>query len=171
MIAVLFEAKAAPAHQARYLQLAAELKPLLADIDGFIDIERFQSLTTDGKILSLSGGGMKRPSAAGSRTSSIRRRRPKDGRRFSLSTVFAWRSWCGNTVPKPEGTRMYDVHVIFRDGPGELARFGQLLGRNGVGLEGGGVFGTDAHFWWRTGKKPAVCCSTPGLPCRRCESR
>lgn len=41
-------------HQARYLQLAAELKPLLADIDGFIDIERFQSLTTDGKILSLS---------------------------------------------------------------------------------------------------------------------
>ena len=50
MIAVIFEAKAAPAHQARYLQLAAELKPLLADIDGFIDIERFQSLTTDGKI-------------------------------------------------------------------------------------------------------------------------
>ena len=54
MIAVLFEAQAAPAHQERYLQLAAELKPLLADIDGFIDIERFQSLTTDGKILSLS---------------------------------------------------------------------------------------------------------------------
>lgn len=54
MIAVLFEAQAASAHQARYLQLAAELKPLLADIDGFIDIERFQSLTTDGKILSLS---------------------------------------------------------------------------------------------------------------------
>ena len=39
---------------------------------------------------------------------------------------------------------MYDVHVIFSDMPGELARFGQLLGRNGVGLEGGGVFGTDA---------------------------
>ncbi|HDR2161468.1 TPA: antibiotic biosynthesis monooxygenase [Enterobacter cancerogenus] len=54
MIAVIFEANAEPAHQARYLQLAAELKPLLADIDGFIDIERFQSLTIDGKILSLS---------------------------------------------------------------------------------------------------------------------
>ena len=54
MIAVIFEAKAEPAYQARYLQLAAELKPLLADIDGFIDIERFQSLSTDGKILSLS---------------------------------------------------------------------------------------------------------------------
>jgi hypothetical protein len=48
---------------------------------------------------------------------------------------------------------MYDVHVIFRDGPGELARFGQLLGRNGVGLEGGGVLGTDAHFLVEDGEK------------------
>ena len=47
---------------------------------------------------------------------------------------------------------MYDVHVIFRDGPGELARFGQLLGRNGVGLEGR-VFGTDAHFTVEDGEK------------------
>ncbi len=54
MIAVLFEADVAPSKQTRYLQLAAELKPLLADIDGFISIERFQSLTTPGKILSLS---------------------------------------------------------------------------------------------------------------------
>lgn len=54
MIAVLFEADVTPAQQARYLQLAAELKPLLADIEGFISIERFQSLTTEGKILSLS---------------------------------------------------------------------------------------------------------------------
>ena len=54
MIAVLFEADVTPAQQARYLQLAAELKPLLADIEGFISIERFQSLTTPGKILSLS---------------------------------------------------------------------------------------------------------------------
>ncbi len=54
MIAVLFEADIVPAKQDRYLQLAAELKPLLAGIDGFIAIERFQSLTTQGKILSLS---------------------------------------------------------------------------------------------------------------------
>jgi hypothetical protein len=32
-------------------------------------------------------------------------------------------------------------------------RFGQLLGRNGVGLEGGGVFGTDAHFLVEDGEK------------------
>lgn len=54
MIAVLFEADIIATQQERYLQLAAELKPLLADIDGFIAIERFQSLTTSGKILSLS---------------------------------------------------------------------------------------------------------------------
>lgn len=54
MIAVIFEADTVPAKQARYLELAAELKPLLADIAGFISIERFQSLTTEGKILSLS---------------------------------------------------------------------------------------------------------------------
>lgn len=48
---------------------------------------------------------------------------------------------------------MYDVHVIFDATPGELARFGQLLGRNGVGLEGGGVFGTEAHFLVEEGEK------------------
>ncbi|KGT92487.1 antibiotic biosynthesis monooxygenase [Erwinia typographi] len=54
MIAVLFEAEALAEAQQRYLQLAAELKPLLSDTPGFISIERFQSLSTPGKILSLS---------------------------------------------------------------------------------------------------------------------
>jgi heme-degrading monooxygenase HmoA len=54
MIAVLFEADALPESRERYLQLAAELKPLLSDTPGFISIERFQSLTAPGKILSLS---------------------------------------------------------------------------------------------------------------------
>lgn len=54
MIAVLFEAEAHPEHQMRYLQLAADLSPLLKDIDGFISIERFQSLGDEKKILSLS---------------------------------------------------------------------------------------------------------------------
>ncbi len=54
MIAVIFEAEALPEAQERYLQLAAELKPLLSDTPGFISIERFQSLSTPGRILSLS---------------------------------------------------------------------------------------------------------------------
>lgn len=54
MIAVIFEADARPEAQERYLQLAAELSPLLAQTPGFIAIERFRSLNTPGKILSLS---------------------------------------------------------------------------------------------------------------------
>ncbi|MCZ0964542.1 antibiotic biosynthesis monooxygenase family protein [Paracoccus benzoatiresistens] len=54
MIAVIFEAWVPGEAQGEYLDLAAELRPLLADIDGFISIERFQSLTTPGKVLSLS---------------------------------------------------------------------------------------------------------------------
>ncbi|CBG90099.1 antibiotic biosynthesis monooxygenase family protein [Citrobacter rodentium] len=54
MIAVLFEADTQSHARERYLQLAAELKPLLSDIPGFISIERFLSLSIPGKILSLS---------------------------------------------------------------------------------------------------------------------
>ncbi|MRN64918.1 antibiotic biosynthesis monooxygenase [Brucella sp. 10RB9213] len=54
MIAVIFEAWVPGEAQTEYLDLAAELRPLLADLDGFISIERFQSLTTTGKVLSLS---------------------------------------------------------------------------------------------------------------------
>ena len=105
MIAVLFEAKAEPAHQARYLQLAAELKPLLADIDGFIDIERFQSLTTDGKILSLSWWRDEEAVRRWKQNVFHQAAQAEGRASIFLSTVFGWRSWCGNTVPKPEGMR------------------------------------------------------------------
>jgi heme-degrading monooxygenase HmoA len=52
MIAVIFEVW--PADRDRYLDLAAELRPLLVKIDGFLSIERFASLTQPDKILSLS---------------------------------------------------------------------------------------------------------------------
>lgn len=54
MIAVLFEANAVAEKQARYLELAAQLRSELDKVEGFIAIERFQSLSTEGKILSLS---------------------------------------------------------------------------------------------------------------------
>ena len=54
MIAVIFEVQAKPGQQQAYLDTAAALRPLLAQIDGFISIERFESLVTPGKILSLS---------------------------------------------------------------------------------------------------------------------
>ena len=54
MIAVIFEVQAKPGQQRAYLDAAAMLRPLLAQVDGFISIERFESLVTPGKILSLS---------------------------------------------------------------------------------------------------------------------
>lgn len=54
MIAVIFEALPRPEHRQRYLDIAAALKPLLLEIDGFISIERFQSLSEPDKLLSLS---------------------------------------------------------------------------------------------------------------------
>lgn len=54
VIAVIFEGIAQEAQKDAYLDAAARLRPLLAEIDGFLSIERFQSLTTPGKILSLS---------------------------------------------------------------------------------------------------------------------
>ncbi len=54
MIAVIFEVYPADGKVQEYLDIAAELKPLLQNIDGFISIERFSSLVEEGKILSLS---------------------------------------------------------------------------------------------------------------------
>lgn len=54
MIAVIFEVEPHPDRRQDYLDIAAELKPRLEGIDGFVSIERFESLTTQGKILSLS---------------------------------------------------------------------------------------------------------------------
>jgi heme-degrading monooxygenase HmoA len=54
MIAVIFEVMLAPGGQQEYLDLASSLRPELDNVDGFISIERFASLTNDGKILSLS---------------------------------------------------------------------------------------------------------------------
>lgn len=54
MIAVIFEAWPEDGRVDEYLDVAATLRPMLATIDGFISIERFQSLTEPGKVLSLS---------------------------------------------------------------------------------------------------------------------
>jgi heme-degrading monooxygenase HmoA len=54
MHAVIFEVTFAEGRKQEYLDLAASLRPLLAAIDGFISIERFESLSQPGKILSLS---------------------------------------------------------------------------------------------------------------------
>ncbi|BBK35390.1 antibiotic biosynthesis monooxygenase [Allostella sp. ATCC 35155] len=54
MIAVMFEFVPRPGRREDYLAIAAELKPVLEEIDGFISVERFQSLSDPDKVLSLS---------------------------------------------------------------------------------------------------------------------
>ncbi len=54
MIAVIFEVQIADGQKNSYLHMAAKMRPLLDEIDGFISIERFESLSQPGKLLSLS---------------------------------------------------------------------------------------------------------------------
>jgi heme-degrading monooxygenase HmoA len=54
MIAVIFEVWPEQGREQEYLDIAATLRPLLDGIDGFISVERFESLYEPGKLLSLS---------------------------------------------------------------------------------------------------------------------
>jgi heme-degrading monooxygenase HmoA len=54
MIAVIFEFEPDPGRRQEYLDIAAALRPELEKVDGFISIERFQSLADPSRILSLS---------------------------------------------------------------------------------------------------------------------
>jgi heme-degrading monooxygenase HmoA len=54
MIAVIFEVRPRSGQEAAYLEKAAALARELEKIDGFISVERFESLTEPGKLLSLS---------------------------------------------------------------------------------------------------------------------
>ena len=54
MIAVIFELSPKSEHSGTYFDIAAELRSLVESIDGFVSIERFQSISQPGKFLSLS---------------------------------------------------------------------------------------------------------------------
>jgi heme-degrading monooxygenase HmoA len=54
MIAIIFEVIPAEGRKDEYLAIAAGLKAELEASDGFVSVERFQSITNPGKMLSLS---------------------------------------------------------------------------------------------------------------------
>jgi heme-degrading monooxygenase HmoA len=54
MMVVIFEVVPREGQRQTYLDAAAALRPLLEQVEGFISVERFESLTQPGKLLSLS---------------------------------------------------------------------------------------------------------------------
>ncbi|MCB1384409.1 MAG: antibiotic biosynthesis monooxygenase [Nitratireductor sp.] len=54
MIAVIFELEPAEGQREAYLDIAAGLRGELEKLDGFISVERFESLSRPGRMLSLS---------------------------------------------------------------------------------------------------------------------
>ena len=54
MIGVIFEVWPKPEYKDKYLEIAAELRATLEKIDGYISVERFQSISDENKMLSLS---------------------------------------------------------------------------------------------------------------------
>lgn len=54
MIAVIFEVEPSAQGFDAYLEHAARLRPMLEQIDGFISVERFRSLSNPNKLVSLS---------------------------------------------------------------------------------------------------------------------
>ncbi len=54
MIAVIFEVTPLPGQETRYFEIAATLREHLEQMDGFVSVERFQSLSRPGSYLSLS---------------------------------------------------------------------------------------------------------------------
>jgi heme-degrading monooxygenase HmoA len=54
MIVVIFESWPKPGKKQTYLDMAAALMPLVGTTDGFISIERFQSVSEEGKLVALS---------------------------------------------------------------------------------------------------------------------
>jgi len=54
MIAIIFEVLPDPERKTQYLDIAGQLKSELEQIEGFISVERFQSLSNENKLLSLS---------------------------------------------------------------------------------------------------------------------
>jgi len=100
MMAVLFEVTLAPGREADYLDLAAQLRPLLAQCEGFISIERFQSLSQPDKWP---------PGASWKRTAW--RNWPAAAACLPI-TSYVWRRWCAITAWRTASKRRQTARVI-----------------------------------------------------------
>ena len=105
MIAVIFEVTMKAGREADYFALAEALRPELAGIDGFLSVERFESLAEPGKYVSLS---FWRDAAA----------------------VAAWRAHAGHRAAQEAGKT--DIFADFRIRVAEVLRDYRLGERTGA---------------------------------------
>ncbi len=97
MMAVIFEVWPAEGRREDYLRLAAELRDELVKMDGFISVERFESLYEQGKLLSLQFWRDEAAITAWRTHLKHGRPRPSDGMVCLLTTGCASRRWCETT--------------------------------------------------------------------------
>ena len=75
MIAIIFEVIPAAGRKQDYLDIAASMRPMVEEIEGFISVERFQSMSNPDKLLSISFLKIKPPSTDGAHWPSIGQRK------------------------------------------------------------------------------------------------
>jgi len=92
MIAVIFEVIPAPGRKQEYLDLAAQLRPDLEKLDGFISIERFASLSDESKSCRSRSGRDEDAVSAGETLPDIAKRRRADAAACSPNTGCASRA-------------------------------------------------------------------------------
>jgi heme-degrading monooxygenase HmoA len=95
MIVVVFEVTVKEGVGQRYFDLAAELRPELDRIEGFLSIERFESLATPGKYVSLSFWR-------------------------DEEAVAAWKAHAGHALAQEQGKR--EIFADFRISVAEVVR-------------------------------------------------
>ena len=98
MIAVIFEVWPRPERRGEYLDVAAALRPELEAIDGFISVERFESLSEPGKLLSLSFWRDETAVAAWRNLNAHRAAQGRGRAGFSPTTACASRASSGTTA-------------------------------------------------------------------------
>lgn len=95
MIAIIFEVIPAVGRKQDYLDIAAAMRPMVEEIEGFISVERFQSMSNPDKLLSISFLKIKLPWTDGARLPSIERRKDWGEKGYFQITGLRLRRFCG----------------------------------------------------------------------------
>lgn len=109
MIAVMFEVWTEGACRDEYLGIASQLRSALTKVDGFISVERFESLAEPGKLLCCHFGTMKMRFLPGETWRFTARRSVRDATLSSEITGCALQTSSGTTASRSDAERRATV--------------------------------------------------------------